>query len=638
MNGVRGFWATQRDRRSSTPRPRPATAINNAALPVMAAMGGRLDPTLAYKLVNAVQRAACWRPARRPGAALGTGADTGITGPHQQWQFLAQGADPTQNATTLSRRRWTTAATGSSRSSTRTGCNVLDGAAAAVVQSPPTADIFAITGTNAAQEWDVLPAGNCGDVPANCTAPPLVSNGDGDYYMIVNKATGKVLASTGTGIEQQAPAAPSNGDWIEPANQGQLWRIVPARITEVTASASSDRRRHGAGDAVADARRAGLVRHVHAGRGADLQASTTADVVSTAGDATLTWSGPDHLANGAFALPQPLQVSACRRPGARRSPTTSCRSGSASRSGPTIRCGPGPTPRRLRTPCRPRTHRASDPNRRASRAAPRDALHSERGELDRGRGAGIRWTTRPLGGLRMRNPVRSEADAFHIVVGSTALLAVAVLLGALARARWSASRWWPARSSARSSGSSARGSGAPPPAARRPSLRARRPARSPPRARRRQPHADQRRAARGARATRRGGRGAAPCRADPVLALALHRLGHRRRAGRRPRARSRHARLGAASRRRAHRRVGDPNVALGAIEDELRRAGADEVLISTLPAEAVELAGDGHRHPAARRARGPRHPPGGGAGASRAKRRLAPAASCPRRSPRAPAR
>ena len=29
--------------------------------------------------------------------------------------------------------------------------------------------------------------------------------------------------------------------------------------------------------------------------------------------------------------------------------------------------------------------------------------------------------------------------------------------------------------------------------------------------------------------------------------------------------------------------VGDPNVALGAIEDELRRSGADEVLISTHP-------------------------------------------------------
>jgi hypothetical protein len=37
-------------------------------------------------------------------------------------------------------------------------------------------------------------------------------------------------------------------------------------------------------------------------------ASTTADVVSTAGDATLTVSDPGHLANGAFELPQPLRV------------------------------------------------------------------------------------------------------------------------------------------------------------------------------------------------------------------------------------------------------------------------------------------------------------------------------------------
>jgi beta-galactosidase GanA len=38
-------------------------------------------------------------------------------------------------------------------------------------------------------------------------------------------------------------------------------------------------------------------------------AGTTADVVSTAGDAALTVSDPGHLANGAFTLPQPLQVS-----------------------------------------------------------------------------------------------------------------------------------------------------------------------------------------------------------------------------------------------------------------------------------------------------------------------------------------
>jgi hypothetical protein len=37
-------------------------------------------------------------------------------------------------------------------------------------------------------------------------------------------------------------------------------------------------------------------------------ASTTADVVSTAGDAQLTVSGPDHLTNGGFSLAEPLQI------------------------------------------------------------------------------------------------------------------------------------------------------------------------------------------------------------------------------------------------------------------------------------------------------------------------------------------
>jgi X-Pro dipeptidyl-peptidase len=38
------------------------------------------------------------------------------------------------------------------------------------------------------------------------------------------------------------------------------------------------------------------------------EATATAKVVSTAGDATLSVSGPARLANGAFVLPQPLQV------------------------------------------------------------------------------------------------------------------------------------------------------------------------------------------------------------------------------------------------------------------------------------------------------------------------------------------
>ncbi len=40
----------------------------------------------------------------------------------------------------------------------------------------------------------------------------------------------------------------------------------------------------------------------------DYTASTTANVISTAGDAALTTSDPGHLANGTFTLPQPLRV------------------------------------------------------------------------------------------------------------------------------------------------------------------------------------------------------------------------------------------------------------------------------------------------------------------------------------------
>jgi hypothetical protein len=45
----------------------------------------------------------------------------------------------------------------------------------------------------------------------------------------------------------------------------------------------------------------------------DYTASTTADVVSTAGDAALDVSEPGHLTNRAFTLPDPLQVTFSKR-------------------------------------------------------------------------------------------------------------------------------------------------------------------------------------------------------------------------------------------------------------------------------------------------------------------------------------
>ena len=244
-NGLRGIWTTPGiglwDASTTA-----GSALNNATLPAMAAMGGKLDPSLAYKFVNAANARVLQtdEASTAPGAALAAGPDTGITGLHQEWQILAQGADPHQNAATYPTpmdHRGDGYFQILNMNQTN-GLNVLDtdGSTASgspVVQNPQAAGVTAISGTDAYQEWNVLTVGNCGDTPANCTAPPLVSNGDGNFYVIVNKATGKVLATSGSGadaqIEQQDPAA-SNADWITPANSGQLWRIVPARVTQAT--------------------------------------------------------------------------------------------------------------------------------------------------------------------------------------------------------------------------------------------------------------------------------------------------------------------------------------------------------------------------------------------------------------------
>jgi len=79
------------------------------------------------------------------------------------------------------------------------------------------------------QEWDIFTVGNCGDIPANCTNPPLTTLGD--YYVIVNKGNGLVLGLNGSTIDQETPAAASNGDWIVPSAKGQLWQIVPVHIS-----------------------------------------------------------------------------------------------------------------------------------------------------------------------------------------------------------------------------------------------------------------------------------------------------------------------------------------------------------------------------------------------------------------------
>jgi arabinogalactan endo-1,4-beta-galactosidase len=222
-------------------------ALDNATLPALMGMGGKTDPTLNYMFVNAVNGGILETALASTAAAapLDTAPYTGIVSQHQQWQILAQGADvevyngPPFNGTTASNGTNLMNNLGDGyfqivNQNQSAGVNVLDNLGAtvpgsAVVQNPQTIVPTSITGANPNQEWDIMTVGNCGDVPANCANPPLTAVGD--YYMIVNKNTGLVLAQAGSAIQQQAPAAPSNGDWMVPANKGQLWQIFPVHIS-----------------------------------------------------------------------------------------------------------------------------------------------------------------------------------------------------------------------------------------------------------------------------------------------------------------------------------------------------------------------------------------------------------------------
>jgi Ricin-type beta-trefoil lectin domain-like len=230
----------------------PGSALDNAVLPSMLALGGKVDPTLTYKLVNAANGriletadVTLFQSPQAHSVPLRTGVDTGVTGLRQQWQILSQGGDPEVNEA-IYPTPMDHLGDGYFQiinMEQRHGVHVLDASGGTTPDTPvvgniQTAAATAITGTNASQEWDIITAGNCGDIPANCTSPPLTATGD--YYMIVNKASGLVLAADPKGpdvvIQQQTPAAASNGDWMVPANKGQLWQIYPVHITAVASN------------------------------------------------------------------------------------------------------------------------------------------------------------------------------------------------------------------------------------------------------------------------------------------------------------------------------------------------------------------------------------------------------------------
>jgi arabinogalactan endo-1,4-beta-galactosidase len=173
----------------------------NAVLPALSAVGGKLDASLAYKLVNAndgriLETAAALTTS---GASLDTGLDTGVTSLHQQWQISSNNDGYFQVANL----------------NPASPVNVLDTNGATGTNSPVLQTSSAAN--TPSQEWDVVTAGN-------------------GYFTIVNKSSGLVLGTAPNNlggsadvIQQQAPAS-TNADWILPASKSQMWQIVPVHI------------------------------------------------------------------------------------------------------------------------------------------------------------------------------------------------------------------------------------------------------------------------------------------------------------------------------------------------------------------------------------------------------------------------
>lgn len=189
-----------------------STATNySAVLSGVDALGGKIDSTLTYKLVNVASGNILETPSAAPssGAALDTAANTGAASPFQQWMITSDGNGYLQVANDgLS--EGTTAQVLDSNGSSSSGSTV--------VLNPASSGA-------ASQQWNLVTAGN------------------GDYTL-VNGATGLVLAAAGTGsgsIQQQSPAGTSL-DWITPASQSQLWQVIPVHISvasTVTSPAST---------------------------------------------------------------------------------------------------------------------------------------------------------------------------------------------------------------------------------------------------------------------------------------------------------------------------------------------------------------------------------------------------------------
>ncbi len=172
----------------------------SAVLSGVDALGGRLDATLHYVLVNVASGKVLGTAgvAGSSGIPLGLAASDGGSYPSQQWSIASDGSG---------HLILTDAGAGSSGTT-----YALDAGASAAAGTAVTLKTES-TGTTS-QQWNLVTAG-------------------GGQYTLEEMASGMVLASnTASGnIEMEAPASTST-DWITALGNNQLWQVVPAQITE----------------------------------------------------------------------------------------------------------------------------------------------------------------------------------------------------------------------------------------------------------------------------------------------------------------------------------------------------------------------------------------------------------------------
>ncbi|HEX4039410.1 MAG TPA: glycosyl hydrolase 53 family protein [Acidobacteriaceae bacterium] len=165
----------------------------SAVLEAVDALGGRVDPTLSYKLVNV----ASGQVLETVGTGtLGTVADSGVESPAEQWAITSDGDGTFQIA----------------NENSGSGQLVLDGGGSTTAGS--TVGAAASSSGSATQAWNILTTGN-------------------GTWALVNKLSGLVLATGGSAIEQLAPTS-ANADWITPASQAEQWQIVPVYLSSGT--------------------------------------------------------------------------------------------------------------------------------------------------------------------------------------------------------------------------------------------------------------------------------------------------------------------------------------------------------------------------------------------------------------------